>query len=74
MQPSQIAISSGSLIGMVLGRAAIAFEREAYDRSDNSGKHLVNDPTAERSAEGKTIIWKIDAPQPNWVYKISWEW
>jgi hypothetical protein len=51
-----------------------AFEREAYDRSDNSGKRLVNDPTADRSADGTTIIWKIEAPHPNWIYKMSWEW
>jgi hypothetical protein len=55
-------------------RPFTAFEREAYDRSDNSGKRLVNDPTADRSVDGTTIIWKIESPHPNWIYKMSWEW
>ena len=55
-------------------RPFTAFEREAYDRNESGGNHLVNDPTADRSQDGKVIIWRIANPHKNWIYKISWEW
>jgi len=55
-------------------RTIKAFQREAYARSDNSGNHLVNEPTAELLEDGRKLIWHIPIVHENWIYKMAWEW
>ena len=51
-----------------------AFQREAYARSDQLGNRLVNEPTAQLSEDGTTIVWRVSDVRENWIYKIAWEW
>lgn len=51
-----------------------SFQRAAYKRTDTPENNLVNEPTAEKSADGHSIVWNIDRPSQNWVYRLAWEW
>ncbi|WP_285813081.1 hypothetical protein [Bradyrhizobium sp. 62B] len=51
-----------------------SFQRAAYPRSETPENHLVNEPTAEKSADGHSIVWNIAKPSQNWIYRLAWEW